>query len=147
MSGASLTVHFYYWRAKGATFWSFFVFIFFVFRDPVLQDCLCQSYGTAVHIHVELFACLPVTKHLNLLYINLVTLISFVFFSFQDASRNPVCHTATVIANSYMHCGTTSDTFLRYAMIQSSLKKLALNCRFFILKLIYYMDSNCQQNM
>ncbi|XP_027049051.1 26S proteasome non-ATPase regulatory subunit 1-like [Pocillopora damicornis] len=31
----------------------------------------------------------------------------------KDASRNSVCHTATVIANSYMHCGTTSDTFLR----------------------------------
>lgn len=94
----------------------FLCFYFFVSRDPVLQDCLCQSYGTAVHVHVELFACLPVKKHPNLLYINLVTsLISLVFFSFQDASRNPVCHTATVIANSYMHCGTTSDTFLRYA--------------------------------
>lgn len=31
----------------------------------------------------------------------------------KDVSRNSVCHTATVIANSYMHCGTTSDTFLR----------------------------------
>lgn len=31
----------------------------------------------------------------------------------KDASRNSVCHTATVIANSFMHCGTTSDTFLR----------------------------------
>uniref|UniRef100_A0A2K6ES35 26S proteasome non-ATPase regulatory subunit 1 n=1 Tax=Propithecus coquereli TaxID=379532 RepID=A0A2K6ES35_PROCO len=27
--------------------------------------------------------------------------------------RNSVCHTATVIANSFMHCGTTSDQFLR----------------------------------
>jgi len=31
----------------------------------------------------------------------------------KDASRNAVCHTATVIANSYMHAGTTCDTFLR----------------------------------
>ena len=40
---------------------------------------------------------------------NIFSTLSFV----QDASRNSVCHTATVIANSYMHCGTTSDTFLR----------------------------------
>ncbi|PKU29259.1 hypothetical protein llap_20437 [Limosa lapponica baueri] len=31
----------------------------------------------------------------------------------MDAVRNSVCHTATVIANSFMHCGTTSDQFLR----------------------------------
>ncbi|KAG8003741.1 26S proteasome non-ATPase regulatory subunit 1, partial [Nibea albiflora] len=30
-----------------------------------------------------------------------------------DAVRNSVCHTATVIANSFMHTGTTSDQFLR----------------------------------
>uniref|UniRef100_A0A8C9G4J2 26S proteasome non-ATPase regulatory subunit 1 n=1 Tax=Pavo cristatus TaxID=9049 RepID=A0A8C9G4J2_PAVCR len=30
----------------------------------------------------------------------------------KDAVRNSVCHTATVIANSFMHCGTTSDQFL-----------------------------------
>lgn len=48
----------------------------------------------------------------NLNFTGLIFFISFV----QDASRNSVCHTATVIANSYMHCGTTSDTFLRYAI-------------------------------
>lgn len=31
----------------------------------------------------------------------------------KDAVRNSVCHTATVIANSFMHSGTTSDQFLR----------------------------------
>lgn len=31
----------------------------------------------------------------------------------KEAVRNSVCHTATVIANSLMHCGTTSDQFLR----------------------------------
>ncbi|XP_067949261.1 26S proteasome non-ATPase regulatory subunit 1-like [Watersipora subatra] len=31
----------------------------------------------------------------------------------KDAVRNSVCHSATVIANAYMHCGTTSDQFLR----------------------------------
>jgi len=31
----------------------------------------------------------------------------------KDAVRNSVCHSATVIANGYMHCGTTSDQFLR----------------------------------
>ena len=31
----------------------------------------------------------------------------------KDAVRNSVCHSATVIANSFMHCGTTCDQFLR----------------------------------
>ncbi|XP_078693154.1 26S proteasome non-ATPase regulatory subunit 1-like [Branchiostoma floridae x Branchiostoma belcheri] len=31
----------------------------------------------------------------------------------KDAVRNSVCHTATVICNSFMYCGTTSDQFLR----------------------------------
>lgn len=31
----------------------------------------------------------------------------------KDSSRNSVCHSATVIANALMHCGTTTDTFLR----------------------------------
>jgi 26S proteasome regulatory subunit N2 len=31
----------------------------------------------------------------------------------KDAVRNSVCHNATVIANALMHCGTTSDQFLR----------------------------------
>lgn len=31
----------------------------------------------------------------------------------KDAVRNSICHSATVMANSLMHYGTTSDTFLR----------------------------------
>ncbi|XP_041981183.1 26S proteasome non-ATPase regulatory subunit 1 [Aricia agestis] len=31
----------------------------------------------------------------------------------KDAIRVSICHTATVIANAFMHAGTTSDTFLR----------------------------------
>jgi 26S proteasome regulatory subunit N2 len=31
----------------------------------------------------------------------------------KDAVRNSICHSATVICNSFMHCGTTSDQFLR----------------------------------
>ncbi|KAF7494308.1 26S proteasome non-ATPase regulatory subunit 1 [Sarcoptes scabiei] len=31
----------------------------------------------------------------------------------KDAVRNSVCHNATVISNGFMHCGTTSDQFLR----------------------------------
>ena len=31
----------------------------------------------------------------------------------KEAVRNSVCHNATVIANSLMHCGTTCDQFLR----------------------------------
>jgi len=32
----------------------------------------------------------------------------------KDAIRVSICHTATVIANAYMHSGTTSDQFLRW---------------------------------
>lgn len=32
----------------------------------------------------------------------------------KDTIRVSICHTATVIANAYMHSGTTSDQFLRY---------------------------------
>jgi len=31
----------------------------------------------------------------------------------KDIVRNSICHSATVISNAFMHCGTTSDTFLR----------------------------------
>ncbi|ESO10941.1 hypothetical protein HELRODRAFT_71906, partial [Helobdella robusta] len=31
----------------------------------------------------------------------------------KDVIRNSICHNATVIANSFMHCGTTCDQFLR----------------------------------
>ncbi|KAL4219945.1 26S proteasome non-ATPase regulatory subunit 1 [Mactra antiquata] len=31
----------------------------------------------------------------------------------KEAVRNSVCHSSTVIANAFMHCGTTSDQFLR----------------------------------
>jgi len=34
--------------------------------------------------------------------------------STKDAVRVSICHTATVIANAFMHSGTTSDQFLRY---------------------------------
>lgn len=45
----------------------------------------------------------------------LILIKLIVIVSVQDVSRSSVCHSATVISNSYMHCGTTSDTFLRYA--------------------------------
>lgn len=32
----------------------------------------------------------------------------------KDVIRNSVSHNATIIANALMHCGTTSDLFLRY---------------------------------
>ena len=31
----------------------------------------------------------------------------------KDAVRVSVCHYATVVANGFMHCGTTHDSFLR----------------------------------
>lgn len=38
---------------------------------------------------------------------------SLILKNTKDAVRNSLCHSATVIANSYMHCGTTCDQFLR----------------------------------
>jgi hypothetical protein len=35
----------------------------------------------------------------------------------KDAIRVSICHTATVIANAFMHSGTTSDQFLRYSFL------------------------------
>ena len=46
-----------------------------------------------------------------------ITVLFFFFFFivyFQEKVHNSICHTATIISNSFMHCGTTSDTFLRY---------------------------------
>ena len=37
----------------------------------------------------------------------------YVCVDVQEAVRNSVCHNATVMANALMHCGTTSDQFLR----------------------------------
>ena len=34
----------------------------------------------------------------------------------KDAVRVSICHTATVIANGFMHSGTTHDSFLRYRL-------------------------------
>lgn len=47
----------------------------------------------------------------------------------KDAIRVSICHTATVIANAFMHSGTTSDQFLRFVPIlksSSQYRKLAL---------------------
>lgn len=38
---------------------------------------------------------------------------SLILKNTKDAVRNSLCHSATVIANSFMHCGTTCDQFLR----------------------------------
>ena len=41
----------------------------------------------------------------------------------KDAVRVSVCHYATVVANGFMHCGTTHDSFLR--LVQSYKKLLS----------------------
>ncbi|PFX28992.1 26S proteasome non-ATPase regulatory subunit 1 [Stylophora pistillata] len=60
---------------------------------------------TSIALHVEF---LIRNNHADLLILK----------NTKDASRNSVWHTATVIANSYMHCGTTSDTFLSFQMVR-----------------------------
>lgn len=55
---------------------------------------------------------MTITLHLQFLIRNNHTDL-LILKQTKDAVRNSVCHTATVIANSFMHCGTTSDQFLR----------------------------------
>ncbi|XP_048588551.1 26S proteasome non-ATPase regulatory subunit 1 [Nematostella vectensis] len=73
--------------------------------DKALQDKVSKLAAilrgdTSIALHLEF---LIRNNHADLLILK----------NTKDSARNSVCHTATVIANSYMHCGTTSDTFLR----------------------------------
>ena len=60
-------------------------------------------------------------KHFCLRCACLVTITLSVFHVLcvypQEAVRNSVCHSATVISNAFMHCGTTSDQFLRWLIL------------------------------
>ena len=67
----------------------------------------------------DIWLCIWLSLH-NTTYCAMCTVwLSFFFILLftQDAVRNSVCHTATVIANSFMHTGTTSDQFLRYGAL------------------------------
>ena len=85
-----------------------------------LSPCyICEQNKRTVHY--TKYSILTVENH-NILPSYSTVLDSFIlpiksacktYFS-QDASRNAVCHTATVIANSLMHAGTTCDAFLRW---------------------------------
>jgi len=73
--------------------------------EKVLQDRIVKmtdilSGDTTIKLHLEF---LIRNNHADLLVLK----------NTKDIVRNSICHTATVIANAFMHCGTTSDTFLR----------------------------------
>lgn len=55
---------------------------------------------------------MTIEQHLQFLIANNHTDMLILRHS-KEAVRASVCHTATVIANAFMHCGTTSDQFLR----------------------------------
>jgi hypothetical protein len=48
----------------------------------------------------------------------------------KDAVRVSICHTGTVIANGFMHCGTTHDSFLldNLEWLSRATNWLVLNC-------------------
>lgn len=73
--------------------------------EKVLQERIVNITGilsgdTTIKLHLEF---LIRNNHADLLILK----------NTKDIVRNSICHTATVIANAFMHCGTTSDTFLR----------------------------------
>ena len=53
---------------------------------------------------LEIMSIVPLDKHIKL---------EKDILSVKDAVRVSICHTATVIANGFMHSGTTHDQFLR----------------------------------
>ena len=61
----------------------------------------------------------------------------------KDAVRVSVCHYATVVANGFMHCGTTHDSFLRLVQTLRSYKKslssLFTEPPFHLLKSIHFL--------
>ncbi|XP_046557496.1 LOW QUALITY PROTEIN: 26S proteasome non-ATPase regulatory subunit 1-like [Haliotis rubra] len=73
--------------------------------DKLLQDKLTK-------IHTILGGETTIYLHLQFLIKNNKSDL-LILKNTKDAVRNSVCHSATVIANSFMHCGTTSDQFLR----------------------------------
>jgi len=63
----------------------------------------------------------PIYLHLQFLIRNDKT-DPLILKNTKDAVRVSICHTATVIANGYMHSGTTHDQFLRFKQFTSDLK-------------------------
>ncbi|ELT92764.1 hypothetical protein CAPTEDRAFT_182474 [Capitella teleta] len=74
-------------------------------KDRALQDRVTK-------LHAILGGDTTISMHLQfLIRTNKTDLL--ILKNTKDAVRNSVCHNATVIANSFMHSGTTSDQFLR----------------------------------
>jgi hypothetical protein len=64
----------------------------------------------------------------------------------QEAVRVTICHTATVIANGYMHSGTTHDQFLRLILHNSLLLPLPANfalLRYLFVNTVPYRTGTC----
>lgn len=73
--------------------------------DKVLQDRITK-------LHTILGGDTTIALHLQfLIRTNKTDLL--ILKNTKDAVRNSMCHNATVVANAFMHCGTTSDVFLR----------------------------------
>jgi 26S proteasome regulatory subunit N2 len=73
--------------------------------DKLVQDRLTK-------LHTILGGDTTIALHLQFLIRSNKTDL-LVLKNTKDAVRNSVCHNATVMANAFMHCGTTSDQFLR----------------------------------
>jgi 26S proteasome regulatory subunit N2 len=73
--------------------------------DKLIQDRLTK-------LHTILGGDTTIALHLQFLIRSNKTDL-LVLKNTKDAVRNSVCHNATVMANALMHCGTTSDQFLR----------------------------------
>lgn len=69
-------------------------------QDRVTKLHMILGGDTTIALHLQFLIRTNKTDHL-------------ILKNTKDAVRNSMCHNATVIANSFMHCGTTSDIFLR----------------------------------
>ncbi|XP_057301114.1 26S proteasome non-ATPase regulatory subunit 1-like [Hydractinia symbiolongicarpus] len=69
-------------------------------QDRIIKLTEILSGDTMIKLHLEF---LIRNNHADLLILK----------NTKDIVRNSICHSATVISNAFMHCGTTSDTFLR----------------------------------
>jgi len=71
-----------------------------VLQERIIKLIEILSGDTTIKLHLEF---LIRNNHADLLILK----------NTKAIVRNSICHSATVIANAFMHCGTTSDTFLR----------------------------------
>lgn len=81
-------------------------------KEKVLTESEKQLQDRLTKLMSILSGDLTIDLHLQFLIRNNKTDL-LILKNTKEAVRNSICHSATVVANAFMHCGTTSDQFLR----------------------------------